>query len=237
MGNSVERHVQRACAHEHCGKLTYLFFNIVYAGDKARTNRQGRREKDAYADAEENELPDIAFCQFYIARSQGLPDHNGHRSAHRHEKYVEQVCYSAGDVEAGDYHKAARREYLHEHGHAERPQQFIGQQRHTFNGNITRKFFPDAKAAVNALHKEETLTVRVRPYRHDAQFHKAAEHGCDRRSLYSKLGKAEIAVDQEVIENEVDKQSRDACRHWQNCFSCFTQSPAVALSEREGKQA
>ncbi|MPN13209.1 hypothetical protein SDC9_160529 [bioreactor metagenome] len=57
----------------------------------------------------------------------------------------------------------------------------------------------------------------------DGKLHKAARYRGNGRALHTHAREAQMAVNQNIVADEVDQNSRDAGLHWQNSLPRFPQ--------------
>ena len=70
----------------------------------------------------------------------------------------------------------------------------------------------------------------------DAQLHIAGQHGGDGRALHAQLREAQLAVDQQEVEDQVHEHGDDARQHGQAGLAGLAQGAGVALSDGEGRK-
>ena len=173
----------------------------------------------------------------HLVRAQILADDDGGGGAHGEEEYAEEVEHGGADAGCRHHVQAAQRVDLVQRGHAQRPEQLVHQQRHALDGDLLHHLAGNGQRAEEPLGEGVLFGVAVGVDHDDAQLHIAGQHGGDGCALHAQLREAQLAVDQQVVENEVDEHGDDARQHGQAGLAGLTQGAGVALGDGEGRKS
>jgi len=210
---------------------------IVHEGNCAGAGEECDPDADADHQGEGHQLICMILGLGGFVCAQGLADDDRCGGAHGHEGYAEKIVYGAGNIGGGHHVQAAHGVNLVEHGHAHGPEQFIYQQGRALDGDIAHDGTGDAQRAEKTGGEGMFLCVGMGIDQNNHQLHIAGEDGGICRAGHAQAGEAELAVNQQVIEHQVDQYGDDACIHGQRGFTGFAQGTCIALCNGEGNQS
>lgn len=217
-------------------KRLHLVAGVVKTGDERRGDGECGAEEQAGAHRQRNDLSVRVLRFLQLVRAEQVADDDADRGADGHEDDVEQVRYRARNVQRRHGGDAAHRIALHHGRHAERPERLVQQKRRALQNDLLCKGAGHIKRAADAFEERKALRMGMCVGHDDRKLRKAGNDRCDRRAEYAERGEAELAEDQQPVEQQIDEHGGPAGDHRHEGFARFAERKGVAHRKRGGNE-
>ena len=228
MGERVERHHACGDPEEPRRERLHLVAGVVKPRNERRGDGERGAEEQAGAHRQRNDLSVRVLRLLQLVRAEQIADDDADRGADGHEDDVKEVRYRARNVQRRDGGDAAHRIALHHGRHAERPERLVQQQRRTLDNDLLCKDTWHIERAVDVFEEREALRMGMRVGDDDQKLNKAGNDRCDRRAEHAERREAELAEDQQIIEQQIDEHGGPAGDHRHEGFARFAQRKGIA---------
>ena len=208
----VEQREQRGCQEHDCG-------------------HSGTAE---YGEGDHLAVSILGFV--HPAGTEKLSDHDSHGITKGDKDNIEHVVDRVGNILCGNHVKSAHGIALCQNGHTACPQGLVDQKRSSLDQNFLQQDTGYLQGTVKPCHKRMFRSMLVCIDENNRHLYVTGENGCNGSTLHTEDRKTEFAVDQQVIEYQIDAYSRDTCLHRHDGVSAFPEGAGVDLYHHEGRQ-
>ena len=218
--------------------MAHILGGVVGFGEQAGNRCHQTAEYNTRSHCHQDQLPvGIPNLGFGASRTQHLAHDNAYRIAHGQECHTAQIKQGGGDVHGRHHVQSAGGIALVQHSHAAGPEKFVGKQGHSLDHDALKEFAGDIQGAEHAYNEGIPLGMQMGPACHNGKLHEPGDHCCHCSTLYTHLGSAEVAEDQDVIQNQIDQHCGDAAHHGNYGLAGFPEGAGIGIAEGKGQEA
>ena len=175
------------------------------------------------------------LCLFHPACTQQLTYNNRHRVSHGDERDIEHVIDGVGDILPCDCIQAAQRVGLVLKEDAHRPERLIDQERCSGDEELLHNRQRHLHRPIDTPDIGMGCAVPVQPDHDNGTLHHSGQVGCESRAVYAQLRESELAVDQQIVEHQVDKDSRHASFHGHQRLTALSQGAGIDDADKQNR--
>lgn len=172
----------------------------------------------------------------HFAGAEKLSDHDCYGVTQGDKDNIEHVVDRVGNILGCHYIKSADRITLCQNRHATCPQSLIDQKRGSFDQNFLQQDTGNLQGTVKSCRKRVLRSMPVCVDYDNCHLHVAGEDSCNGSTLNTKDGETEFAIDQEVVEYQIDTYSHDTRFHRHDGVTAFPQGAGINLHHHERRQ-
>ena len=237
MQESILRH-KTGCNHDEIpGKEPGIVGGVVEQRKQGRCQKHDSSHSGTTEHGEGDHLTVSILGFVHLAGTEKLSDYDSYGITKGDKDYIEHIVDRVGNILGGHYIKPADRITLCQNCHTTSPQGLVDQKRCSLDQNFLQQNTGNLQGTVKSCCKRMFCSMPVCVDYDNCHLHVAGEDGCNGSTLNTKDREAEFAIDQEVVEYQVDAYSHDTRFHRHDGVSTFPQGAGINLHYHERRQA